>query len=307
MTMPEAPNATALAAPALSLSTSTSSSMQQQSAAPSSSSSGGGGGGGGLASSAARGPSQSTPSKPKKHAHPHHYLAAASSLLARGGKDKFTTRHLASLDFLLNIPMGNEGRIREQGAAAEHALNTNRYDGDLLGHLSSDEQQQQQQLLQQMQDSEYFGPNSPIDAAGAKKLPGPFAPTVRVPPMFRHILARISDQGALVRRWEEQLLLRGPMLSPAPPSSSSSVPQRNSTPPPAPPSDSTRQSGIHPNLNPNPNPSDPTRQSGILRSRMFFTRARSYPAAVFSVIGYDVLKEKAKIEKLLKEDQKVRP
>ena len=176
------------------------------------------------------------------------------------------TRHLAALDFLLNIPMRNEAHIREAGIA-----NANRVSAQEQGGADADlEQQQQQQaaqlLLQQQFVMDEGLVTSPLDAAGSKKLPGPFAPTVRVPLLFRYTISRISDQGAVVRRWEEQLLSRGAALT---------------------------SSG-----------SNSQQQPGLLRSRIFFSRARAYPVAICSVIGYDVLKEKAKIEKMRAEDQK---
>lgn len=42
----------------------------------------------------------------------------------------------------------------------------------------------------------------------------------------------------------------------------------------------------------------------LLSSRMFYSRARAYPVAVFSVIKYDAGEEKAKIAKLKAEDQR---
>lgn len=207
----------------------------------------------------------------KKHV--HQYLLPGAPSLATRGKDRFTTRHLAALDFLLNIPMANESLIRETGMT-----NAKRAEG-IDGEQSDEQALQQQLILQQMQESEHMGQTSPIDAAGAKKLPGPFAPTVRVPMLFRFILARISDQGALVRRWEEQLLSRGPMPL-------ATAQQRLASSP-----DSAAAAAAQ-------------KPSGILRSRIFFSRARSYPAAVFSVIGYDIDKEKARVQKLLREDQK---
>ena len=42
----------------------------------------------------------------------------------------------------------------------------------------------------------------------------------------------------------------------------------------------------------------------LLSSRMFYSRARAYPVAVFSVIKYDAGEEKAKMAKLKAEDQR---
>ena len=42
----------------------------------------------------------------------------------------------------------------------------------------------------------------------------------------------------------------------------------------------------------------------LLSSRMFYSRARAYPVAIFSVIKYDAGEEKAKIAKLRAEDQR---
>lgn len=42
----------------------------------------------------------------------------------------------------------------------------------------------------------------------------------------------------------------------------------------------------------------------LLSSRMFFSRSRAYPVAIFSVIKYDAGTEKAKLAKLKAEDQR---
>lgn len=42
----------------------------------------------------------------------------------------------------------------------------------------------------------------------------------------------------------------------------------------------------------------------LLSSRLFYSRARAYPVAIFSVIKYDAGEEKAKIAKLRAEDRR---
>eukprot|EP01034_Spumella_vulgaris_P038563 gene38563-47623_t len=106
------------------------------------------------------------------------------------------------------------------------------------------------------------------DLAG-KKLKGPTALTARIPLQFRYVMLRISDQSAIVRQWEDQLLLKGHVQS----SSSNTTPALTNNQP-------------------------------LLSSRMFASRARCYPTMVFSVIKYDAGEEKAKIDKIRAEDQK---
>jgi hypothetical protein len=48
----------------------------------------------------------SKPATNRRYHHNHGFLTAAS---------KSTSRHLAALDFLLNIPMANEEKIKETG------------------------------------------------------------------------------------------------------------------------------------------------------------------------------------------------
>ena len=174
------------------------------------------------------------------------------------GQRRFTTRQLAALDFLRNIPMKNELAIRERGI--ETAKRANLFDGgdehDEDGELrryTAMLQQQQLQALQYVTDD--YGA-LPADAVGTK-LQGPPAPTARVPLTFRYKSDLISTNAAVVRNWEEGLLKKSPK---------------------------------------NPYP--------ILNSRVFVSRARAYPMACFSVIGYDPHTEQARIEKQKAEDLK---
>lgn len=103
-----------------------------------------------------------------------------------------------------------------------------------------------------------------MDSAAGKKLKGPPVAVTSLPIHFRYSMQRISDQSALVRQWEEQVLNKGGLA-------------RNSA-----------NQIAHP----------------ILASRIFFSRAQSYPCAVFSVVKYDAGEEKAKIKKMKAGDQK---
>ena len=103
-----------------------------------------------------------------------------------------------------------------------------------------------------------------MDSAAGKKLKGPPVAVTSLPIHFRYSMQRISDQSALVRQWEEQVLNKGGLA-------------RNSA-----------NQIAHP----------------ILASRIFFSRAQSYPCAVFSVVKYDAGEEKAKIKKMKADDQK---
>jgi hypothetical protein len=50
----------------------------------------------------------------RRHSH-HQYITAGGTI----NRPKFTTKHLAALDFLLNIPMKNENKIKELGIKNE--------------------------------------------------------------------------------------------------------------------------------------------------------------------------------------------
>ena len=99
------------------------------------------------------------------------------------------------------------------------------------------------------------------DAPG-KKLQGPNAQTVRVPPLIRFKVMKLFDQSAVIRQWEDSLL-RGGIED------SSVVSQQ---------------------------------QQPITSSRLYFSRARSYPTSIMSVIKYDTAREEAKLEQKNYED-----
>ncbi|RYG63726.1 hypothetical protein EON64_15345 [archaeon] len=99
---------------------------------------------------------------------------------------------------------------------------------------------------------------SPYADYAGKKLQGPHCFTVRVPNYFRHNLQKLTEQGALVRQWEDSLLGKSPYSSDA--------------------------------LS--------TAEKSVLSSRMYFSRTHGYPMAVCSVVKYDAGEEKARLEKM---------
>jgi hypothetical protein len=123
-----------------------------------------------------------------------------------GAKKQFTTRHLAALDFLRNIPMKAEVGIRERGlvmAKRAHFLDGDYEDEeDEMRRFTLIQQQKQLQVLQMIIDDSGV---LTADAVGTK-MQGPPAPTVRVPPTFRYKTNVISDQAAVVRGWEDGIL-----------------------------------------------------------------------------------------------------
>ena len=115
-----------------------------------------------------------------------------------------------------------------------------------------------------------------MDSAAGKKLKGPPVAVASLPAHFRYSLQRITDQSALVRQWEEQILCKG----------------------------GSRIVSSNIDINRNDSSQALSTLQPILSSRIFFSRAQSYPCAVFSVVKYDVGEEKARIEKQKAEDQK---
>ena len=205
------------------------------------------------------------------HTHSHGYLTAAS---------KGTTRHLAALDFLLNIPMMNETKIKETGM--EHAARARKLDGD-FGNDGDDEDEESvdpsavgngpmHDAAAMLADDYYGSATAVVDIVG-RKLQGIAAPTLRIPPHFRYNMLRINEQSAVIRHWEVQLLARGP-ITPSTASIATPVAQ------------------------------PPVLQQPLLSSRLFYSRVRAYPTLVFSVIKYDAGEEKAKLAKLRAEDRK---
>ena len=169
-----------------------------------------------------------------------------------------TTRYLAALDFLLTIPLANESKIRDIGM--QHAkriqMMQNLESGDVDSEIAEEDDILNQIQPQAMDD--YIASSS--DQVG-RKLPGVAAPAIRIPIQQRYYMTKITEQSAVVRHWEDQLLVSGPV-------SSSNSPQP------------------------------------LLSSRMFVSRARAYPMAVFSIIKYDISEEKAKLERMKADDKK---
>jgi hypothetical protein len=181
-------------------------------------------------------------------------------------RPKYTTRHLAALDFLLNIPMQKETSIRlagleiarKQRMEETEGLDTNvpredEEDTQRGGHLSP---------TVHLQPDDFLASQS--EAAG-KKLQGPMAAVGKYPHHLRYYMQKTSVQSALYRQWEDTLLDKVPVS--------------------------------HFDNHAVRNPS-------VLDSRVFISRARSYPTMVFSIIQFDAKEEKARQEKLRGDDQK---
>ena len=132
----------------------------------------------------------SKPAVNRRYHHNHGFLTAAS---------KSTTRHLAALDFLLNIPMANEDKIKEIGM--HHAARIRTLDGD--NEIADEESIDAS--LSMMNSFNAAAPNmlddyssAPVDSVG-RKLQGASAPTMRVPQQFRYNMMRLNEQSAVVR------------------------------------------------------------------------------------------------------------
>lgn len=212
------------------------------------------------------------PGVTSKRLHSHHQYKTTNN--NGGNKPKYTTRHLAALDFLLTIPMKNEAKIRENGLLntariqAMEGLNgpMKKYDesgGDGLEGIVGDDSKKPVPYdntlnADGLSESEalalsiYDEKNVQQGDAAGRKLQGIPANTVKMPGSFRYQVHRITEQSAVIRHWEDQLLSKGQLQN----------------------------------------------------SRLFFSRARGYPSAVFSVIKYDAGEEKARIERLKADDQK---
>eukprot|EP01033_Poteriospumella_lacustris_P000832 gene832-595_t len=206
----------------------------------------------------------------KKHNHHHQYIAFGST----PSKPKYTTRHLAALDFLLNINMSKEEEIRRVGM--QTAIKTQQMEEREQHHNdneSIDENAPGQQNQAAILSAEEILA-SQNELAG-KKLLGPHAAMGRYPLTFRYHLQRLTDQSALCRQWEDKMI-----------KSTAPIP---STDPAATVTNNTRKSQT-----------DPT----LFESRVFYSRSRSYPIMVASFIKYDAGEEKAKLEKMKADDQK---
>ncbi len=174
-------------------------------------------------------------------------------------RPKYATRHLAALDFLLNVPMAKEESIRRAGI-----LNASR-----LQQMEENENEERREENDVRNDETFkFNINSPSLAAvpgaevpfadyAGKKLQGPHCAVGRYPYHFRHHLQKITEHSALVRQWEDQLLSKA-------------------------------------NINSFQTPSEPS----ILSNRIYFSRAHCYPTVVCTIVKYDAGEEKARIEKI---------
>eukprot|EP01041_Mallomonas_annulata_P009803 gene9803-20392_t len=185
--------------------------------------------------------------------HHSHYLSGL------GGKHKFTTRHLAALDFLLNIPLKNQDLIIQHGnqqkAAILNKAGTGSESHDMERGSLSDT------LLESMVAPVVPQIDDAMTHAPGRKLQGRPACTGRIPIHFRFRMNRFNELSAVVRQWEESLI-RG-------------------------------QS----------NGADDTPQP-LLESRIFYSRARGYPTAVFSVIKYAPEEEAKRLERQRTEDSR---
>lgn len=188
----------------------------------------------------------------KRHTH-HQFIARGGS----ANRPKYTTRHLAALDFLLNIPMSSEADIKRTGVRNMMRLNEHE-EGDIEAN----------NLLEALSPSATGVPGDDPNDFVSKKLRGPEGLCARLP---AHLLYYMSVQSAAVRQWEEKILT----MKPEPPIIVANT------------------------VTPQPVSSQP-----LLASRHFYSRARSYPTLVSSVIKYDAGKEHAKLAKIKAGDAK---
>jgi hypothetical protein len=208
--------------------------------------------------------------------HSHHQFITLGGTSSR---PKYTTRHLAALDFLLNVPMQKEASIRQVGI--ENATKLQRLEEsegmetNTMNKEPSVEESTKDPIspISLLQDStaEFL---TASEAAG-KKLQGPSAPVGRFPPSLRYLMLKTSVQGAMYRQWEDKLLDKLPSA-------------RRDT------SEDISQHHSHHHHSHHHSHHDPS----VTDSRIFFSRARSYPTMVFSIIQFDAKEEKARQEKL---------
>lgn len=169
------------------------------------------------------------------------------------------------MDFLLNIPMANEVSIRQNGLVNLKKLRALE-DGEGVQRDDNEDDDFENNETNYLSNLQHDDFFGSYGEHVGKKLRGPTAPTVRIPFQFRYLMQRISDQSVVIRQWEDQLLMHGNTTATATPAITANKP--------------------------------------LLASRMFFSRARSYPTMVFSVIKYDAGEERAKIDKIRAGDQK---
>lgn len=128
----------------------------------------------------------------------HHQFITAGGTLT---KPKYTTRHLSALHFLLNIPMEKEIAIVQAGIANASKIRSLEDGSESDGHSTEVSENNNNDNLFPTDD--LLGINT--DLAG-KKLKGPSAPTLKVPMVFRYQQNKVTDQSAMVRQWEDQML-----------------------------------------------------------------------------------------------------
>jgi hypothetical protein len=193
----------------------------------------------------------------KKHSSHHQFITAGGS----NNRPKYTTRHLAALGFLSNIPMAKAASIQEAGMK-----NLSRLRALEEGAEAQDEEESvdEDEQVESPMNADNLGDFINLTDSVGIKLKGPTTGTARYPIQFRYNFQHISDQSAVVRQWEDQLLVK----------------TKNNV--------NTASMSSH----------------SILNNRLFCSRHRSYPCMVFSIIKYDAGEEKAKIDKLKAEDHK---
>jgi len=202
------------------------------------------------------------------HHHHHQYITMSNNKL------KHTTKHLAALGFLSNIPMKKEASIRETGL--NNISRTRAYEeNDGQGSVSDDSvDEANENKVDSMQTTLVL--NTMVDSVGIK-LMGPLTYTVRYPSQFRYSFSQISDLSAVVRQWEEHLLKKNNKSSLVAGKSAHAAGSKR------------QEAGSGPSL---------------LAARLFSSRQTNYPTMIFSIIKYDAGEERAKINKLKAEDHR---
>ena len=124
-------------------------------------------------------------------------------------RNRFTTRHLAALEFLTNIKMSKEQQIIEKGSALSR-FNDNIYDEYGLSAQDDEDYEMKELLRKRMllkqQSRDIDGDASADTTAVGRKLQGQSAPTMKVPLQFRYKLVQLTETSAVVRNWEDTLL-----------------------------------------------------------------------------------------------------
>eukprot|EP01040_Poterioochromonas_malhamensis_P000948 gene948-1005_t len=140
----------------------------------------------------------------KRHSH-HQFITLGGT----ASRPKYTTRHLAALDFLLNIPMQKEVSIRQAGMENASKLQRIEETDGLDTSTMREEEESNREALSltptlTVQPSEQEQQET-TEAAG-KKLQGPMGPLGRFPPSLRYSMQKTTVQSAMYRQWEDQLL-----------------------------------------------------------------------------------------------------